>query len=207
MHIIADLDKVNHCVQSAYNGPGPPCASKRLVLTPKKKKGRIKSQLRELHAAIIDLVALMNQPERDESTFKEADVSLDPGLYVLLSGIERFGPIGVVDLADGLGRDYTTVSRQVTKLVELGLVKRRSNSDDARIHEAMLTKKGRQAADALAAARQRISAPVLDRWSERDFSNLVQLMRRFVDDIEGLEPEKGAGRRANNTKMHRPRLG
>jgi DNA-binding MarR family transcriptional regulator len=175
-------------------------------LTPK-KKSRIKSQLRELHAAIFDLVALMNQPERDESTFKEAGVSLDRGLYALLSAIERFGPIGVVDLADSSGRDYTTVSRQVTKLVELGLVKRRSNPTDARVHEAMLTKRGSQTADALAAARQRIAAPVLDRWSDRNFSNLVRLVRRLVDDLEGLEPETGVGQRAHNTKPHRPRLG
>ena len=36
---------------------------------------------------------------------------------------------GVVALADGAGRDHTTVSRQVAKLVELGLVDKRPGAD------------------------------------------------------------------------------
>ena len=143
-------------------------------------------QLRELHAAIVELVVLMNQPQNDDVLLKEAGLSLDRALFPLLVGIERFGPIGVVELAEGAGRDYTTVSRQVAKLVEFGLVERRRNKDDARVHEAVVTKRGRRMTDALAAARQRLAAPLLERWSERDFDNLVRLLRRFVDDINGL---------------------
>ncbi|MEJ0043612.1 MAG: MarR family winged helix-turn-helix transcriptional regulator [Rhizomicrobium sp.] len=149
-------------------------------------KNRKASQIRDLHAAMIDLVALMNEPQRDEFLLREAGVSLDRALFPLLSAIERFGPIGVVDLADRAGRDHTTVSRQVAKLVALGLVERRAAGHDARVHEAVLTRNGRKMTDALAAARQRIAAPVLARWSARDFDSLVRLMRRFVDDLAGL---------------------
>jgi DNA-binding MarR family transcriptional regulator len=157
------------------------------------QKKRMKAQLHELHAAMVDLVALMNRPQCDETTLNAAGISLDRALYPLLSGVERFGPIGVVDLADRAGRDHTTVSRQIVKLVELGLVERRPRKDDARVHEATLTKSGRQMTDALAAARQRIAGPVLARWSETDFDNLVRLMRRFVDDLAGLEHENNQG--------------
>lgn len=145
-----------------------------------------KAQLRQLHAAMVDLVTLMNLPQRDVMLLKEADVSLDRALFPLLSAIERFGPIGVVDLADRAGRDHTTVSRQVSKLAKLGLVESRPSKNDGRVHEAALTKTGRQTTEALAAARERIAAPVLQRWSEREFDSLVQLMRRFVDDLEAL---------------------
>jgi MarR family len=57
-------------------------------------------------------------------------------------GIERFGPIGVVDLADRIGRDYTTVSRQVAKLDELGLVRRQAGVGDGRVREAVVTPQG-----------------------------------------------------------------
>ena len=46
--------------------------------------------------------------------------ALDRALFPLLVGIERRGPIGVGDLADLAGRDYSTVSRQVAKLESLG---------------------------------------------------------------------------------------
>ncbi|WP_437983829.1 MarR family winged helix-turn-helix transcriptional regulator [Sorangium sp. So ce117] len=149
-----------------------------------------KKKLRELHGAMVDLVALMNQPQRDQALLAEAGISLDQALFRLLVGIERFGPIGVVELSNRAGRDYTTVSRQVAKLESLGLIERRPSPADRRIHEAVITDKGRQMTDALDAARQRIAAPILARWSEEDFSDLVRLMRRFVDDL--MAPSSGA---------------
>ncbi|XXU61836.1 MarR family winged helix-turn-helix transcriptional regulator [Sorangium sp. So ce1097] len=132
---------------------------------------------------MVDLVAIMNQPQRDQALLAEAGVSLDQALFRLLVGIERFGPIGVVELSERAGRDYTTVSRQVAKLESLGLIERRPSPADRRVHEAEITDKGRQVTDALDAARQRLAAPILARWSEEDFSDLVRLMRRFVDDL------------------------
>ncbi|XXV20165.1 MarR family winged helix-turn-helix transcriptional regulator [Sorangium sp. So ce1182] len=148
-----------------------------------------KKKLRELHGAMVDLVALMNQPQRDQALLAEAGVSLDQALFRLLVGIERFGPIGVVELSERAGRDYTTVSRQVAKLESLGLIERRPSPADRRIHEAVITDNGRQMTDALDAARQRLAAPILARWSEEDLSDLVRLMRRFVDDL--MAPSSG----------------
>ncbi|KYG11223.1 MarR family transcriptional regulator [Sorangium cellulosum] len=142
-----------------------------------------KKKLRELHGAMVDLIAVMNQPQRDQALLAEAGLSLDRALFQLLVGIERFGPIGVVELADRAGRDYTTVSRQVAKLESLGLIERRPSPADRRVHEAVITDKGRQMTDALDAARQRLAAPILANWSEEDFDDLVRLMRRFVDDL------------------------
>jgi DNA-binding MarR family transcriptional regulator len=143
-------------------------------------------KVRQLHGAMVDLIALMNQPQRDDALLAEAGISLDRALFPLLVGIERFGPIGVGELSDRAGRDYTTVSRQVAKLASLDLIERRPSPADRRIHEAVITDKGRLMTDALDAARQRIAAPILARWSEEDFSDLVRLMRRFVDDLMAL---------------------
>jgi len=98
-------------------------------------------------------------------------------------GIERYGPIGVVDLADGVGRDHTTVSRQVVKLERLGLIRRRPGSSDRRINEAIITDQGQRLTRALDAARVRLAAPILANWTEQDFSELVRMLRRFVDDL------------------------
>jgi DNA-binding MarR family transcriptional regulator len=152
---------------------------------------RMKSRADALHAAMVDLMALMNRPQRDDIVLKEAGVALDRALYPLLSGIERLGPVGVGDLADCVGRDHTTVSRQVAKLLSTGLIERRPSPADARVNEAVLTKKGRAMSDALAAARLRIAAPVLAKWSGKDFASLTRLLRRFVDDLAALEDEEG----------------
>jgi DNA-binding MarR family transcriptional regulator len=148
-------------------------------------------QTRQLHAALVDLAGLMNRPQLDDVLLKEAGVSLDRALFPLLSGIERHGPIGVVGLAERAGRDYTTVSRQVAKLAELGLIERRPSPTDARVHEAVLSPKGREMTEAFAAARERLAAPVLSRWSEADFNDLVRLLRRFADDLKAVAGGEG----------------
>jgi DNA-binding MarR family transcriptional regulator len=85
---------------------------------------------------LLDIVAVMNRPQGDEKLIKEAAIPLERALFPLLICIERFGPIGVGHLADRVGRDYTTVSRQVSKLESLDLVK--PGAKDRRVSEAVI---------------------------------------------------------------------
>ena len=151
--------------------------------TRKVQNTHISGQIRELHAAMLDIVSVMNRPQRDEAMVRAAGIPLDRALFPLLVGIERFGPIGVVDLADRAGRDYTTVSRQVAKLDELGLVTRQAGARDARVREAVVTPKGRAMTDAVDAARERLGRAIFADWDERDIAELVRLMRKFADAI------------------------
>lgn len=140
-------------------------------------------QIRALHGALIDIVSVMNRPQRDEKLVREAGISLERALFPLLVGIERLGPIGVVDLAERVGRDYTTVSRQVAKLESLGLVARQAGATDRRVREAIVTPKGKAMTDAVDAARERIGRTIFASWERRDVDELVRLMRKFADDI------------------------
>ncbi|CAN7789359.1 MarR family winged helix-turn-helix transcriptional regulator [Caballeronia sp. LjRoot34] len=148
----------------------------------------ISARLRALHGALISIVSVMNRPQRDEAMVREAGISLDRALFPLLVGIERLGPIGVVDLADRVGRDYTTVSRQVAKLERIGLVQRQEGAEDRRVREAVVTPKGRTMTDAVDAARERLGRAIFARWEERDFEELVRLLQKFAADIEGDAP-------------------
>src|SRR5215470_15501508 len=113
----------------------------------------IREQIRALHEALIDIVSVMNRPQRDEMMVREAGISLDRALFPLLVVIERRGPIGVVDLADRVGRDYTTVSRQVARLESLGLVERQAAATDRRVSQATVTAKGKAMTVAVDKAR------------------------------------------------------
>lgn len=143
----------------------------------------IGDQLRQLHRALLDIVAVMNRPQRDEVLIKEAGIPLDRALFPLLVGIERFGPIGVVEMADRVGRDYTTVSRQVAKLESLGLVKRQGSIADRRVREAVITPKGKAMTDLVDAARERIGRAIFETWDSNDIDELVRLMGKFADAL------------------------
>jgi DNA-binding MarR family transcriptional regulator len=148
----------------------------------------IGDQLRQLHGAVLDIVALMNRPQRDEALIREAGIPLDRALFPLLVSVERFGPIGVVELADRIGRDYSTVSRQVAKLEGLGLVERRDNDADHRVRDAVITPKGKAMTDLVDAARDRIGRSIFERWSAQDIEELVRLMRKFADALKDYTP-------------------
>ena len=148
------------------------------------------AQLRQLHAAVLDIVGVMNRPQRDEILIKEAGIPLDRALFPLLVGVERFGPIGVVELADNIGRDYTTVSRQIAKLESLGLVERRAGAADRRVREAVISPRGKAMTDLVDAARDRIGRAIFQTWDAREIDELVRLMRKFADAVKE-EPPSG----------------
>jgi DNA-binding MarR family transcriptional regulator len=145
----------------------------------------ISARIRELHGALLDIVSVMNRPQRDEALIQEAGIPLDRALFPLLVGIARFGPIGVVDLADRAGRDYTTVSRQVAKLESLGLVKRQGGVADGRVREAVITRQGKAVTELVDAARERIGRAIFMTWDAHEIDELVRLMRKFADAVKG----------------------
>jgi DNA-binding MarR family transcriptional regulator len=143
-------------------------------------------EIRQLHHTLVDLVGLMNRTQRDSALLQEAGVSLDRALFPLLIAVERKGPIGVVEMAELVGRDYTTVSRQITKLDSLGLINRRQSKVDNRVREATISAKGKETTRAIDTARERLAAILFAKWSKRDLQDLARLMRRFADDLQSL---------------------
>jgi DNA-binding MarR family transcriptional regulator len=144
----------------------------------------IGKQIRNLHGSLLDIVSLINRPRLDEVLIQEAAIPLERALFPLLVVIDKFGPIGVVDLAGRVGRDYTTVSRQIAKLESLDLVERKAGATDRRIRETEISPKGKAMTRAVDAARERLGRRVFETWDPRDFDELVRLMRKFADAIK-----------------------
>jgi len=147
--------------------------------------------LRELHGALIDIVSVMNRPQRDEAMVREAGIALDRALFPLLVMVERLGPIGIVELADRVGRDYTTVSRQVTKLESLGFVARQSNATDRRVRDAVVTASGKALTEKIDMAREAMARMIFADWADQDVADLTRLMRRFADAVQNDSAEQG----------------
>jgi DNA-binding MarR family transcriptional regulator len=148
------------------------------------RNAHIGTQIRDLHSSLLDIVSVINRPQRDAVLIKEAAIPLDRALFPLLVVIDKFGPIGVVDLADRVGRDYTTVSRQIAKLESIDLVERKLDAKDRRTRETAVTAKGKAMTQAVEAARERIGRRILSTWDVRDIDDLVRLMRKFAHAIK-----------------------
>lgn len=144
----------------------------------------IHDQLRDLHRALLEIVGVMNRPQRDEAMIKASGITLDRALFPLLVLAERLSPVGVVELADRLGRDHTTVSRQVTKMENLGLVTRQANASDKRIREVVIAGSGQQLVERIDEARLRIGQTIFSQWEDDDIATFARLMLKFAQDIQ-----------------------
>jgi DNA-binding MarR family transcriptional regulator len=146
-------------------------------------KAHIRASLPELHRSVLDIVGIFNSPERDAAMLESAGLALERALFPLLVLIGKYGPIGVVDVATRVGRDYTTVSRQVARLEQLGLVDRRARSVGRRTRDLTVTPQGKAAANAVDSARERLALRMFRNWSRADYDQLLRLTRMLADGL------------------------
>ena len=145
----------------------------------------------EIGAALVDLLSFFSSPRRDELLLREAGVVIDRALFPLLVRLATGGPLSVAALADQVGRDHTTISRQLSKLQTMDLVSRQAGGGDRRVRTAQLTAAGDEIVQAIGAARQRLLSKTLADWSPADRAQLASLNRRFAAALAAAARERG----------------
>jgi DNA-binding MarR family transcriptional regulator len=147
-----------------------------------------------LAEALRDLVGMLNSPRQDDILLKEAGVALDRALFPLLVRIGASGSLSVIDLAERVGRDHSTVSRQISKLAALNYVTRQHAPHDQRVREAVITASGRRVVKRISEARRKLLGQLLADWSLNDRDVLASLNRRLADAMAiaraKLDPSK-----------------
>lgn len=153
------------------------------------QNAHISAHLPHLMRAFIDITAVMNGPERDEAMLKATGLSMERALCPILVLVGQLGPIGIVELAGKIGRDYSTVSRQVARLEELGLLSRKISPADKRIREAIVTSRGNAATKAIDAARLEVAERLFADWTATEFEDLVRLIGKLASDLVKVHSE------------------
>jgi DNA-binding MarR family transcriptional regulator len=128
-------------------------------------------------------------------SFKSVQVQLghrarhgvDPSAYPVLFQLVE-APKRTTELASCLHADTSTISRQVTSLVDLGLIERTADPEDRRATILVVTEAGHAALDTMRAARERMIARILTDWSPGEVKELVTVLARFNDDFEMARP-------------------
>ncbi|WP_253873147.1 MarR family winged helix-turn-helix transcriptional regulator [Promicromonospora umidemergens] len=108
---------------------------------------------------------------------------LDASAYPLLAHIaERPGARGS-DLATFFGVGRATVSRQLSRLAELGLVERTVDPEDSRGQRITLTPDGAARFDQARTSRVAMLERALATWETEDVAQLARLLNRYSTDI------------------------
>lgn len=102
----------------------------------------------------------------------------------VLGRLKVLGPVRLTDLANALGLDPSSVSRQVTALERAGWIAREKDPVDQRAQRLQLTDKGREVVAAVQRAREQALEQLTPDWSAQDIDDLASRLARLNHDLE-----------------------
>jgi DNA-binding MarR family transcriptional regulator len=114
----------------------------------------------------------------------------------LLERIAATGPIRMSQLAEWLAVDKSTMTSEIRRLQQAGLVLREADAKDRRAILITATEAGRVAIAEHRGVAQDMFDSLLRKWNDTDRSNLAQLLGRFVDELTPPTEAPGATGRA-----------
>lgn len=121
---------------------------------------------------------------------RRAGAPLDRSGYLLLGLLEE-GPSRVNEMAERLGLDASTVSRQAAGLEEEGLVRREPHPTDRRGSVLAISDPGQDLLLRHRYARRAIFSELLADLDPTIVTHAVTLLDRLASDLERIEREPG----------------
>ncbi len=107
--------------------------------------------------------------------------------FTLLSHLEHQGGCRATDLAAHYTLDKSTISRQVGALEKAGLVERRPDAADQRVHVLHLTEQGSEVLAQVGEARRVAFRGRLAGWNEADLERFADYLLRYNEAADGGE--------------------
>ncbi|MDF2144932.1 MarR family winged helix-turn-helix transcriptional regulator [Knoellia sp. p5-6-4] len=126
---------------------------------------------------VIKLIKAMRQ--NAPSHHPGLDASAYPLLFTIASGPRR-----VSELADCVHSDVSTVSRQASSLVVLGVARKVTDPDDGRAQVITITPEGEALLEAIKAERSRWFQSLLADWTSEEVAEFTAYLDRFGDALE-----------------------
>lgn len=122
---------------------------------------------------------------------REVHPELDGMAYVLLRTVAEAGQLRASELAAVYGVDKSSISRQVRRLEDLGLLRRSSDTEDARALLLVLTEEGAGRLEHARRARTARLGGRLADWEPGEVAALAGLLRRFNDAYGDVPVPRG----------------
>lgn len=141
---------------------------------------------KELIQALVTIVSFFNRTDRDQAFIKDAGVDLEATSFQLFVTIGRIQPTNISDLANLLGKNHSSISRQIDKLEKKQLVETRSASD-ARVRSICLSESGEKLKKILDATRIQNINNALSDWTTEDKNLLLKSLDHLADTLNKFE--------------------
>lgn len=121
-----------------------------------------------------------------ERLAREVHPDLEPSAYPLLVRIEREPDQRASELAEHIGIGRGTMSRQLGKMEQLGLIERRPDPEDSRGQLIRVTELGARRVDVARQARRDLLGAALSGWDRAERELLADQLGRLNVDLTAL---------------------
>jgi DNA-binding MarR family transcriptional regulator len=101
----------------------------------------------------------------------------------MLLHVSDIAPVRAADVVERTGLDKSTVSRQIVRLEELGLVERVADPHDGRARQVQLTEVGTDRLNRVRADRRARMRAIFDSWTTADITTFSGLLGRLNRDL------------------------
>ena len=141
------------------------------------------SELSDIERGFTTIVRWGNLPRVRDRFVTAAGMALDRASYGVLFRLEEGGPARLSDLAQRLGLDLSTASRQVHHLEVAGLVRRAVVEEDRRAALLSVTGEGRELVERIRQAKRAVITEMLAGWTQDEREELARVLTRLADEI------------------------
>ncbi|MHB1469203.1 MAG: MarR family winged helix-turn-helix transcriptional regulator [Solirubrobacteraceae bacterium] len=157
-----------------------------------------------LHGSLLSLVRGIDRVHSSGALVAHSGVEFERALHPVLMTIGKLEPIRMTDLALALALERSTVSRQATRLEELGFVRRIAARDDARASLLEISPEGRIVLGRLYEAWDEILAQQLALFGCADPEALTPQVSLLADALALLPLRDGGDERPPPRRRSRP---
>lgn len=131
-----------------------------------------------------EIAVLMRRAEATRRSGSAPHRTLDRAAYLILRRLHEAGAQSVTSVAEALGLDGSTVTRQVTAMERDGLVQRRRDAADGRVTIVEPTAVGLRRMHGVRAAREDLYRQLLAGWPHDDRDQLARLLTKLNETLD-----------------------
>lgn len=129
-----------------------------------------------------DLVHLVKAMSAMRHHVPRLHPDVETSAYPVLFAVST-GPLRVSAIAERIHSDVSTVSRQVSHLVQAGILEKVTDPGDGRVSNIALAPDGKQLLEDVHESRGRMFATLMSDWSAQEARDFDASLRRLHDDL------------------------
>ncbi|HCM85188.1 MULTISPECIES: MarR family transcriptional regulator [Enterococcus] len=137
----------------------------------------------DIFESLFQIVNFFNDPRHDTTLLKKAGIKDDKNLLPIIVRVGVSQTISIGDLANQLGKNHSSTSRQIDKFEKQGLLVSSYNDNDRRIRQVALTEKGTEILQLIERTRYELLDDIFSQITEDELKGIANSLNLLATTL------------------------